>query len=73
VTDKIRREINYSQAIHGLLPLLCNEGDEEAERIAVAALGIAREVAFLDHVFQQKASDPKSEKSGITHEISSMA
>jgi hypothetical protein len=51
-TDKIRREIDNGEAVHGLLLLLCHEGNEQTQRIAVALLGIAREVAFGDNVFE---------------------
>ena len=44
------------------LGLLCDEGDQLAERIAVAMLGVAGEIAFGDDMLQQEAPNPGAKK-----------
>jgi len=66
--DEIRREIDDSETIDGLLLNLCGKWNEQAERVAVAMLGIAREITFSDDMFQQKASDPWAKQGVLTHE-----
>ena len=66
--DEIRREIDHSETIDRLFLHPCDERDEQAERVAVAVLGIAGEIAFSDDMFQQKAPYPWAKQRVITHE-----
>ena len=49
-TNKIRRNIDYGETVHGCLPFLGHKGDKQSERISVAVLSVAREIAFANDV-----------------------
>jgi hypothetical protein len=46
------------QLIERLVALVGEEWQEKAERIAVTLLGLAREIALTDEVFEEEAADP---------------
>ena len=67
-TDEIGREIDDSETVDGLLLHLRDKWNEQSERVAVAVLSIAGEIALSDDMFQQKATNPWAKRGVLTHE-----
>jgi hypothetical protein len=61
-TDEIGREIDDSETVDGLLLHLSDKWDEQGERVAVAVLSVAGEIALSDDMFQQKATNPRAKR-----------
>jgi hypothetical protein len=49
-SDQVRRQILDCQPINGLAGVLCREGHQEPERVAVAVLRVAGEISLADQM-----------------------
>jgi hypothetical protein len=65
--DELSRDVNDRETIDRLAGLLCHEGDQLAERIAVAMLGVAGKIALGDDMLEQEAPDPRAKEGFVIH------
>jgi hypothetical protein len=56
--NQIRRQVHYREPVHRFAQLFSCEWKEKEKRVAVTALRVARQVAFVDEVFEEKAPKP---------------
>ncbi len=65
--SQIWAELDDAKPIHGCCRLFGGEGKQYCQRVSVTALRIARQVAFVDEMFQEKTTCPRAEQSSISH------
>src|SRR5215831_5307435 len=65
--NQIRRQVHYREPVHRFAQLFSCKWKEKEKRIAVAALRVARQVAFVHEVFEEKAPNPDAEE--VTHGV----
>lgn len=66
-TEHERRQILDGQSIDRCLGRGAQEGQQQGERVAVAGLGVARQIALGDEVFQEKPPNPGPDQPSVTH------
>jgi hypothetical protein len=59
--DHLRRQLFDGQLLDRMLDLLTDKRQEQDQRITVAGLGIAGQIAFADEMLQQKSTNPWAE------------
>src|SRR5215471_11741377 len=65
--NQIRRQVHYREPVHRFAQLFSCKWKEKEKCIAVAALRVARQVAFVHEVFEEKAPNPDAEE--VTHGV----
>jgi hypothetical protein len=68
LSDQLARQVGDAQAVDGLLQLPCDEGKKQCEHVSVTALGVDREVAFVDEMLEEKSPYPGSEQTRVGHD-----
>jgi hypothetical protein len=63
-------ELLHRQLVKGPVALASDEGQEKAQRIAVAPLCLAREITLTDEVLEEEAADPGTQQRGVIGVIS---
>src|SRR5262249_53915452 len=63
----IGREVFDPEPVEALAGAAGGERQEQAQRVAVAALGVAGQIAFADEVLKQEAPDPRTQQGGVSH------
>ena len=66
----ICREMLNRQSFDWLSNLVCQERQKQDQAIAVTALGILPEIPISLQMFEQEPSDPGTEKSIVSHDLS---
>ena len=54
----VARQVEDIEAIHRLVPLGGDMGHQQRECVAIAALRVPAQVAFLDQMIEEEALDP---------------
>src|SRR5229473_7067969 len=60
-------QVRYGQSIDRFGSGMSHERKQHDHRIPIAALGVARQIAFGDQMFEQKAAYPRSDQGDVTH------
>lgn len=64
---ELRREIYDGEAVDWFLELLREERQKQGEHVAIASLSVEGKITLCDQMLKQKAPDPRSEESRVTH------
>jgi hypothetical protein len=49
---EIRRYVHNQELVHGFVRLLSDEGQQQAQCVAITALSVARQITFGDQMFE---------------------
>src|SRR5712692_2687579 len=60
-THHVRRHLSDDELVDGPLVRIGHKRNQEAQRVAIAVLRVAREIALDDEVLDQKAADPTAQ------------
>lgn len=73
LTNNRRRQILDCHSVDGMSGAGTGERQQQGQRVTVAGLGVAREIAFGHQVLQEEASNPGANKLPIIHDGSPTA
>ena len=62
------RDVDDRQTIDRHVRLGADERDDQRQRVSITALRVAREIALVDQMLQEKAANPRSEQPVIAHD-----
>src|SRR5580692_11689358 len=63
----LARQVEDVETIHWLALLGGDIGQEQRERVSIAALGVPAQVAFLDQMIEEETLDPRAQQAGLRH------
>ncbi len=61
------RDVRYHKPVHGLAHLPADEGQQQAEGVAIALAGVPSEIAFGNDVLAQEPAEPRAEGCEVRH------